>query len=224
MEIKIGNRYSLQKTIGQGGFGDVYKGEDTKNGQVRAIKLERRAAGDLIFFESKILQYLKDVIGVPKIHDFGFEGEFNYMVMDYCGYSLSTLLTLCGGKFSLKTVCSLGIHLLNILETVHNKYILHRDIKPENFLFDPTTRKFYIIDFGLSKRYVDRSGKHMPREENKSFRGTLRYCSLNMHLGVENTRRDDLESFLYVMIYFLKGRLPWQAIKVPHILPGRHGK
>ena len=61
---------------------------------------------------------------------------------------------------------------------------------------------------------MDKSGKHMAREENKSFRGTLRYCSLNMHLGVENSRRDDLESFVYVMIYLFKGQLPWQNIKV----------
>ena len=173
MEYKIANRYALQKTIGQGGFGDVYQAEDTKSGQIRAIKMEKRSAGDLIFFESRVLQNLKDVVGVPRIHDFGFEGDFNYMVMDYCGYSLSTLLSICGGKFSLKTVCSLAIHLITILETVHNKYILHRDIKPENFLFfDPATKKFFLIDFGLSKRYIDKSGKHMPRAKNKSFRGT----------------------------------------------------
>jgi serine/threonine protein kinase len=214
MEIKIANRYALKKTIGQGGFGDVYKTEDSKTGHIRAIKLERRAAGDLIFFESRMLQQLKDIPGLPRVHDFGFEGDFNYMVMDYCGYSLSSLLDICGGKFSLKTVCCLAIKLITVLESVHNNCVLHRDIKPENFLFDPSTKKFYLIDFGLSKKYIDRSGKHMARQENKSFRGTLRYCSLNMHLGVENTRRDDLESFLYVMIYLLKGSLPWQNIKV----------
>ena len=214
MEIKIANRYSLKKTIGQGGFGDVYRAIDGKSGHVRAVKMERRSSSDLIFYESKILQYLKDVIGIPRIHDFGFEGDFNYMVMDYCGYSLSSLLDICGGKFTLKTVCSMAVHLLTIIETIHNKYILHRDIKPENFLFDPQTNRFYLIDFGLSKRFIDKTGKHIPRLENKGFRGTLRYCSLNMHLGVENTRRDDMENFLYVMIYLIKGNLPWQSIKL----------
>jgi serine/threonine protein kinase len=220
MEIKIAGKYRLLQTIGQGGFGDVYKAEEAKTAKIRAIKLERRVSGEMIFFESRVLKYLHDVVGLPRLHDFGFEGDFNYMVMDYCGYSISSLHELCGGKFSLKvfrayqTACQLGLLLLNILETVHNKHILHRDIKPENFLFDPTLGRFFLIDFGLSKRYMDRNGKHIPREENKHFRGTLRYCSLNVHLGVESTRRDDLESFMYVLIYLIKGHLPWQSIKV----------
>lgn len=214
MEIKIAGKYRLLKTIGQGGFGDVYKAQESSKGQQRAVKLERRSSGgDIIFYESRILQYLKDLIGIPRVYDVGFEGDYNYMAMDYCGYSLSSLQTLCGGKLSLKTVCLFGIHSLSILESVHNKYILHRDIKPENFLYDPETNHFYLIDFGLSKRYVDKLGKHIPRMENKQFRGTLRYCSLNMHLGIENTRRDDLECFCYMLIYFLKGKLPWQNIK-----------
>lgn len=211
--IRIANKYLLKSTIGQGGFGDVYKCQDIKSGKERAIKMERRMTGEMIFYEGKILQYLKDVVGTPMVYDFGLEGDYNYMVMDYCGYSLGAIHTACKNKFSLKTTCQIGLQILNILETVHNRYILHRDIKPENFLFDPSTDRFYLIDFGLSKRYVDKNGKHIPRLENKGFRGTLRYCSLNMHLGVENTRRDDLESLLYVLIYFLKGKLPWQNIQ-----------
>ena len=104
-----------------------------------------------------------------------------------------------------------GINALKILQGIHSKYIVHRDLKPENFLID-SKNKLTIVDFGLSKRYVDHKGRHIPRTENKAFRGTLRYCSINMHLGVENTRRDDLESLGYVIIYFMKGRLPWQGI------------
>lgn len=102
MEVRIAGKYKLLKTIGQGGFGDVYKTEESKSGAIKAIKLERRASGDMIFFESRVLQYLKDVVGIPRVHDFGFEGDFNYMVMDYCGFSVSALHELCDGKFSLK--------------------------------------------------------------------------------------------------------------------------
>lgn len=108
----------------------------------------------------------------------------------------------------------IGVKFLKILEGVHKKFIIHRDLKPENFLVQGE-KDMMLIDFGLSKRYVDHRGRHIPRTENKPFRGTLRYCSINMHLGVENSRRDDLESLGYVIIYFCKGKLPWQGI------PGR---
>lgn len=106
----------------------------------------------------------------------------------------------------------IGIRLLKTLNLIHNKYIVHRDLKPENLLTG-NDRQIFLIDFGLSKRYIDTKGVHIPRMENKSFRGTLRYCSINMHMGVENSRRDDLESLGYVLIFFLKGKLPWQGIR-----------
>lgn len=212
-QVRIAGKYNLVQTIGQGGFGDVYKATETKTGKTVALKLERRSTGDMVFYEGRILQYLKDIVGIPKMFDFGFDGDFNYLAMEYCGHSLASLHTLVGGTFTLKTTLQLALKLLTILETVHNKYILHRDLKPENILFNPATGFFYLIDFGLAKRYVDKNGKHIPRLENKDFRGTLRYCTLNMHLGVENSRRDDLESFLYVLIFLLKGKLPWQNIQ-----------
>lgn len=102
------------------------------------------------------------------------------------------------------------------MKRVHNLYIIHRDIKPENFLISKDGKgPLYIIDYGLSKRYVDDQGRHIPRATNKGFRGTLRYASINMHQGIENSRRDDLESLGYVLIYLIKGKLPWQNLKVP---------
>lgn len=102
-----------------------------------------------------------------------------------------------------------------ILRSVHDMGIIHRDIKPENFLLgDNGKGRLYLIDFGLSKRFIDDQGRHIPRNTNKGFRGTLRYASLNMHQGIENSRRDDLESLGYVLIYLLKGKLPWQDLNV----------
>ena len=104
--------------------------------------------------------------------------------------------------------------MLDTLQAVHGKFILHRDLKPENILFNPKTNLFTLIDFGLSKRYVDPSGRHIPKSNQKCFRGTMRYCSLNMHNGIENSRRDDIESLAYVLIFLQKGSLPWMNMKV----------
>ena len=107
--------------------------------------------------------------------------------------------------------------MIRAIQQVHAKGILHRDIKPENFCIalgqeDLTKANIHIIDFGLSKRYV-REGRHIPMKEGHALIGTCRYCSLNAHMGIELSRRDDLESIGHVLIYFLTGgRLPWSGL------------
>jgi len=138
------------------------------------------------------------------------------MASQLLGPSLDDLLKFCGGKFSLKTTLLLAVQMLDRIEIFHSIDFIHRDIKPENFCVGLGKNKdtTYVIDFGLAKRYSDpRTGLHIRYQESKGMTGTARYVSINSHLGIEQSRRDDLESIGYVLIYFLRGNLPWEKLE-----------
>ena len=108
------------------------------------------------------------------------------------------------------------IQLIERIKHVHDNNYIHRDIKPQNFLVgkDNTAKTIYILDFGLAKRYRDEHTHiHIPLKENRNLTGTARYASCNAHNGLEQSRRDDMESIAYVILYFFKGKLPWQGLK-----------
>ena len=149
------------------------------------------------------------------MHHYGKEGDYNALVLDLLGQNLEDLFTYCGRKFSLKTVCRLGEQMVARIESLHKNSFIHRDIKPDNFLMGRGEQAgmVHVIDFGLSKKYKDGANVHIPYRENKSLTGTARYASLNTHLGIEQARRDDLESIGFILVYFLKGKLPWQGLQ-----------
>lgn len=135
--------------------------------------------------------------------------------MDLMGPSLEDLFNMANRKLGLKTVLMLSTQMLTTIEYVHSRKFLHRDIKPDNFLIGTAKRqhKIFLIDFGLAKKYMQKDGSHIPYRDGKSLTGTARYASLNTHLGIEQARRDDLESIGYVLMYFLRGSLPWQNLR-----------
>ncbi|KMS96846.1 hypothetical protein BVRB_8g199220 [Beta vulgaris subsp. vulgaris] len=217
MEPRVGNKYRLGRKIGSGSFGEIYLGTNIQTNEEVAIKLENvKTKHPQLLYESKLYRILQGGTGIPNVRWFGVEGDYNVLVMDLLGPSLEDLFNFCSRKFSLKTVLMLADQMINRIEFVHSKSFLHRDIKPDNFLMGLGRRanQVYVIDFGLAKKYRDTTThQHIPYRENKNLTGTARYASMNTHLGIEQSRRDDLESLGYVLMYFLRGSLPWQGLK-----------
>nr|CAD1824277.1 unnamed protein product [Ananas comosus var. bracteatus] len=217
MEPRVGNKFRLGRKIGSGSFGEIYLGTNIQTNEEVAIKLENvKTKHPQLLYEAKLYRILQGGTGIPNVRWFGVEGDYNVLVMDLLGPSLEDLFNFCSRKLSLKTVLMLADQMINRIEFVHSKSFLHRDIKPDNFLMGLGRRanQVYIIDFGLAKKYRDTTThQHIPYRENKNLTGTARYASVNTHLGIEQSRRDDLESLGYVLMYFLRGSLPWQGLK-----------
>ncbi|XP_073001372.1 casein kinase 1-like isoform X1 [Typha latifolia] len=217
MEHVIGGKFKLGRKIGSGSFGELYLGVNIQSGEEVGVKLEPvKTKHPQLHYESKLYMLLQGGTGIPHLKWFGVEGEYNCMVIDLLGPSLEDLFNYCNRKLSLKTVLMLADQLINRVEYMHSRGFLHRDIKPDNFLMGlgRKANQVYIIDYGLAKKYRDlQTHKHIPYRENKNLTGTARYASVNTHLGVEQSRRDDLESLGYVLMYFLRGCLPWQGLK-----------
>ncbi|CAF0830988.1 unnamed protein product [Didymodactylos carnosus] len=198
------DRWQINSVIGSGSFGYIYMAidrmTDEKVALVRESKMYRIVEGP----------------GVPKMYWSGSAGEYNVMVLEMLGPSLEDLFNYCRKKFSLKTVLLLGQQMLERIHHINRRGIIHRDIKPDNFVMGTLAQcqQCYLIDFGLSKYYLDRRRRqHIEYREGKSLTGTARYASLRTHMGIEQSRRDDLECLGYSLIYLAKGKLPWQGIK-----------
>ena len=215
----IFDHYKILHQLGKGSFGTVFSGINLETNEKVAIKTEQisdKAHCMLLEAEATKLNKLRNHKGIPKLHFFGKTEKKNILIMELLGRTLNELFIHCNKKFTLLTVCLLGCEMLKLIEFIHEKTFIHRDIKPDNFMMGKDEKEdvLYLIDFGLSKKYISTKGVHIPYKTGKSMTGTARYCSVFTHEGIEQSRRDDLESIGYVLIYFLKGSLPWQGIKI----------
>ena len=224
MKMKIDNnnnlifgKYKILKILGKGSFGFVYKGKNIINEENVAIKVEDwKSQGDVLESEAYFLYYLKG-FGIPEIKSFGVYGKYKVLVQTLLGNSIEKEFQLRKNKFELKDICMIAIQLIDRLEYIHSKYIIHRDIKTDNIMIDEETKKIiYLIDFGLAKKYRSaRTGRHIKFSIPRRLTGTARYASTNALRGTEQSRRDDLESLGYVLVYLAKnGYLPWQGLTI----------
>ena len=217
--FKINDTYIilLNRKIGSGSFGQIYQCLNTKTKEIFACKMESiNELNPQLYKESKIMNIMKNCTGFPTCYSFCSIEQDKIIIMDYLGPNLDNIMNkLPNKKYSIKTSLMIMIQCLERLKDLHDKGIIHRDMKPENFVIGRKNkeRTIYLIDFGLSKKYINDNNIHISMKKERNIIGTVRYISMNTHQGFEQSRRDDLESLIYIIIYFIKGELPWQGIK-----------
>lgn len=222
--------YKLSKLVGQGSFGELWLARmdgATGGKKVRAdvaLKFEdEKSPSPSIRCEVQFYHILVPPNTtplppfLPVVYDFFPHAGRSCMAMQLLGKSLENRLDWCGRHMPLKDVLQIGTQVLTALQYMHDRKVIHRDIKPDNFLFGPTGSPtqdvLRIIDLGLAKSLVGDDGKHIAFNTQSMIMGTPRFMSINAHLGFQQSRRDDLMSLAYMLLYLLKGSLPWDGIR-----------
>nr|GMC47561.1 casein kinase 1-like protein HD16 [Ipomoea batatas] len=231
-KVQVGGSpvYKIEKKLGKGGFGQVYVGRRISGGNAIertgpgatevALKFEHRNSKGCNYgppYEWQVYNTLGGSHGVPRVHYKGQQGDYYIMVMDMLGPSLWDVWNNNSHTMSIEMVACIAIEAISILEKLHLRGYVHGDVKPENFLLGqpgtPDEKKLFLVDLGLATKWRDSStGLHVDYDQRPDvFRGTVRYASVHAHLGRTGSRRDDLESLAYTLIFLLRGRLPWQG-------------
>jgi serine/threonine protein kinase len=213
MDLIINNKYKLIEEIGKGSFGSIYKAENIRTGEYVAIKVEPiTSQTKLLTNESRKYQYLSHLPGIPNIKWYGKDNMNYYMVINLLGDSLENFMQRTKSRFSLKMTLYIGIQITQLLKTIHERSLLHRDIKPDNFLFGPHNdkRQLYLIDFGFCKSYLISGNRHIEMKPTNGLIGSPTYASINAHDHCELSRKDDMESLGYTLLYLYLGKLKWQ--------------
>ncbi|RCV09659.1 hypothetical protein SETIT_2G047000v2 [Setaria italica] len=227
--VQVGNspEYVTDRKLGKGGFGQVYVGRRVSGGAARtgpdayevALKFEHRNSKGCNYgppYEWQVYNALNGCYGIPSVHYKGRQGDYYILVMDMLGPSLWDVWNSMGQAMSANMAACIAVEGISILEKLHSKGFVHGDVKPENFLLgqagSPDDKKLYLIDLGLASKWRETNGGHVDYDQRPDiFRGTIRYASVHAHLGRTGSRRDDLESLAYTLIFLIRGRLPWQG-------------
>lgn len=216
----------IEVKIGSGGFGNIYRATNKNTGELGCIKRSIDFDNNKhIEYEYTLLKKINEYLRLKKLYGASYIPRLlvntimqdtdskSYITMELLGPSINDLLKSCGKQFSFKTTLMLGDQMITCLQNLHNAGIVHRDIKPGNFVIGysdtPTENQIYIIDFGCSHIYKDYDGNHILFRTGVPFTGNFMFSSVNAHFRVEQSRRDDLESLGYMLIFLIKHSLPW---------------
>jgi serine/threonine protein kinase len=210
----IGNKYELVKKINQGSFGALYQGKNIRTEELVAIKVEKRSKNEVntLKYEATVYNYLKNIDGFIKLRWFGTDEKYNFLVIDLLGNSLKKYLVRNVAKNNLEIVLNFGKKIINKLMILHENKIIHRDLKPDNILLnsDNLFKDIFLVDFSFCKKYINTNGEHILKNKINKIIGSVNYISLNVHDLIELSRRDDLESVVYILIYLYCGKLDWE--------------
>ena len=208
MDIVLNDKYKLIEELGEGAFGKIYVGKNINTDEKVAVKLQTDEGSILLRNEARIYNLLRDVKGVPRLKIFGKEYGINYMVIQLLGK------TVIDNNNSIDVI-NIGIQIIDIIRDIHSRGVIHRDIKPDNILYSLNTKEqIYLIDFGLSLCYKDKNGRHISQRNSREIIGSINFISVNINKGISSSRRDDIISIYYVLVYLIVGDLPWNINKM----------
>ena len=208
-------KYDVMGKIGEGSFGKIHKGVNVENKEPIAVKIETQKGGSQkqLQWEYKIYKKLEGTVlprgnPWPQVYNFGkTRGGAHIMVMDRLGPSLDNIRR----PVHPVSLAYIAQSIIGSLELFHKKGFVHRDIKPQNILLSSADKAFpdtVLIDYGLSTLVKDAGNYAIGR----GLKGTVKYSSINTHLGVEQNIRDDLQSVGYVLLYLAGVEFPWKAV------------
>ncbi|KAI9443970.1 ser/thr kinase [Lactarius indigo] len=210
--VRVRGRYRVGMLLGSGTSGDVYLGRDIKTGQDVALKLEPiQTQTPRLSHEHSVYKALSGVSGIPTMHWYGREVPYHVMVLDHLNLTVEEAISKC---HNINSVFSYADQMLSRLKSLHEQSYIHRDVKPTNFMTGiGKLSQVFLIDFGLAQLFHDPSTcRHVPLVSGLKTVGTITFTSINSHSGRMQSRRDDLESLVYSIVYLCRGHLPWQDI------------
>lgn len=212
----VARKYIMESKLGNGKFGQVYKGVRKRTNELVAIKTESiETPIKLLKQETTLLNYMagRCIDVIPEVYWYGIHNNATTLVMPFYEITLDDYYKTNQNTTELLQHMS---KMMEIVEHVHECGVIHRDIKPSNFMMKGD--KIVLIDFGLASIYVDESGKHIPEKPCSAYiMGTPKFISVHIHNGVDASRRDDIISLCYIYFYLANNCiLPWEHEQQEH--------